>query len=167
MEIVDPYNIPMLKGMKDTFVDVKATLDNHTTVIIEMQVLNVEAFEKRVLYNAGTMNMIPDNMNSEIEQAFNIINEAGLSEEELEAQHKRHDFIWLQKASIQKATKDGLSLGIKQGREQGREEGRKQGREEGREQGIEQMIVEMKSNEIPIATIAKITKLTEKEIREV
>ena len=33
--IVDPYNIPMLKGMKDTFVDVKAVLDNDTKVIIE------------------------------------------------------------------------------------------------------------------------------------
>ena len=64
--IEDPYNIPMLKGMKDSFVDVKATLDNDTKVIIEMQVLNHQgftgnfsssdetafaSFEKRVLYN--------------------------------------------------------------------------------------------------------------------
>jgi predicted transposase/invertase (TIGR01784 family) len=49
---VDPYNIPMLKWMKDTFVDVKAVLDNDTKVIIEMQVLNYHGFEKRVLYNA-------------------------------------------------------------------------------------------------------------------
>ncbi len=34
------------KGMKDTFVDIKAKLDNNTTVIIEMQVLNNEGFEK-------------------------------------------------------------------------------------------------------------------------
>jgi predicted transposase/invertase (TIGR01784 family) len=33
--------------------DVKAKLDNHTTVIIEMQVLNTEGFEKRILYNAA------------------------------------------------------------------------------------------------------------------
>jgi predicted transposase/invertase (TIGR01784 family) len=51
LEIVDPYNIPLLKGMKDTFVDVKARLEDQTIVIIEMQVLNHDGFEKRVLYN--------------------------------------------------------------------------------------------------------------------
>jgi len=50
LDRVDPYNIPMIK---DTFVDVKAFLDNNTTVIIEMQVLNHKGFEKRVLYNAA------------------------------------------------------------------------------------------------------------------
>ena len=49
LTIVDPYSIPMLKGMKDTFVDVKAVLDNDTQVIIEMQVLNNEGLEKRIL----------------------------------------------------------------------------------------------------------------------
>ena len=51
--IVDPYNIPMIKGVKDTFVDVKAVLDDDTKVIIEMQVLNHKGFEKRVLFNAA------------------------------------------------------------------------------------------------------------------
>ena len=46
LTIVDPYNIPMLKGMRDTFVDVKAELDDGRRVIIEMQVLNHEGFEK-------------------------------------------------------------------------------------------------------------------------
>ncbi len=40
LEIVDPYNIPMIKGMKDSFVDVKARLEDDSLVIIEMQVLN-------------------------------------------------------------------------------------------------------------------------------
>jgi len=53
LAIVDPYNIPQLKGMKDTFVDVKAVLSDETTVIIEMQVLNHPGFENRVLYNAA------------------------------------------------------------------------------------------------------------------
>lgn len=35
--------------------DVKAVLSNKTKVIIEMQVLNVEGFEKRVLYNAAKL----------------------------------------------------------------------------------------------------------------
>ena len=38
LEIVDPYQIPLLKGMKDSYVDVKAILSNHTKVIIEMPV---------------------------------------------------------------------------------------------------------------------------------
>ena len=38
LTIVDPYTIPMIKGMKDTFVDVKAVLNDDTQVIIEMQV---------------------------------------------------------------------------------------------------------------------------------
>ena len=37
--------------MKETYLDIKAVLDNGYTVIIEMQVLNVEDFEKRVIYN--------------------------------------------------------------------------------------------------------------------
>ena len=53
LTIVDPYNIPMLKGMKDTFVDVKAILSDNSKVIIEMQVINHDGFEKRVLYNAA------------------------------------------------------------------------------------------------------------------
>lgn len=53
LEIIDPYQAPQLKGMKDTFLDVKATLNDSKTVIIEMQVLNVLGFEKRVLYNAA------------------------------------------------------------------------------------------------------------------
>jgi predicted transposase/invertase (TIGR01784 family) len=51
LDILDPYNVPALKGMKDTFVDVKAKLKNDTIVIIEMQVLNHDGFEKRILYN--------------------------------------------------------------------------------------------------------------------
>jgi predicted transposase/invertase (TIGR01784 family) len=53
LTIVDPYNIPMLQGMKDTYVDVKAELNDGRRVIIEMQILNHEGFEKRVLYNAA------------------------------------------------------------------------------------------------------------------
>ena len=51
--ILDPYQAPRIKGIKDSYLDVKATLVDGTTVIIEMQVLNVLGFEKRVLYNAA------------------------------------------------------------------------------------------------------------------
>jgi len=185
LTIVDPYNIPMLKGMKDTFVDVKAQLNDGSRVIIEMQVLNHEGFEKRVLYNAaknysvqltkgdayhllnpvialtitdfilfegshelishfkllekkqfieysddielifielpkfnkteaelatiqdkwlyfiknaGDLDYVPHNLEQELEKAFSIANEANLSAEELELQHKKRDWVYIQKS---------------------------------------------------------------------
>jgi len=214
LKIVDPYNIPMLKGMKDTFVDVKAELDDGSRVIIEMQVLNHEGFEKRVLYNAaknysiqltkgdayhllnpvialtitdfilfdnsadlinhfkliekkqfieysddielifielpkfnktenqletiqdkwlyfiknaGDLDYIPNNLDQELNKAFNIANEANLSVEELELQHKKRDWIYIQKSSIELATKTGLKQGLEQGLKQGLEQGLEQG----------------------------------------
>ena len=53
LSIEDPYNVPKLKGMKDTTVDVKATLADKSQVIIEMQILNHDSFESRILYNAA------------------------------------------------------------------------------------------------------------------
>ncbi len=52
LEILNPYLAPKIRGVKDTYLDVKAkTVVGE--VIIEMQVLNVEGFEKRILYNAA------------------------------------------------------------------------------------------------------------------
>ncbi|MGB3510061.1 MAG: Rpn family recombination-promoting nuclease/putative transposase [Microcoleaceae cyanobacterium] len=51
LEIIDPYNPGTTRSIKDTYLDVRAFLDNGSTVIIEMQVLNVEAVEKPVIYN--------------------------------------------------------------------------------------------------------------------
>jgi len=53
LTIEDPYNVPKLQGMKETAVDVKATLADKTKVIIEMQVLNHDGFESRILYNTA------------------------------------------------------------------------------------------------------------------
>ena len=207
LTIVDPYQLPMIKGMKDTYVDVKAKLADGRQVIIEMQVLNVQGFEQRILYNAaksyslqlqkgddyallnpmialtltdfqlfdtpditsrfkliekqhlleygddielifielpkfnlaeadlktakdrwlyfvknaGSLKFIPDSLAKEphIHQAFDIANEAGLSDEELEAQEKRFDFIRLQKGSIEKALHDGMVKGQEIGLEKG------------------------------------------------
>jgi predicted transposase/invertase (TIGR01784 family) len=52
VEIQDPYLAPKIKGMKDSFVDVRATDEQGKHYIIEMQVLPVKSFEQRVLYNA-------------------------------------------------------------------------------------------------------------------
>jgi predicted transposase/invertase (TIGR01784 family) len=53
LDILNPYQAPRVRGMKDTYLDVKARLQDDTSVIIEMQVLNVEGFEQRILYNAA------------------------------------------------------------------------------------------------------------------
>jgi predicted transposase/invertase (TIGR01784 family) len=53
IEILNPYLAPRIRGIKDTYLDVKATIDDNSNVIIEMQVLNVEGFEKSILYNAA------------------------------------------------------------------------------------------------------------------
>ena len=51
LEIIDPYSPGDVISLKDIYLDVKALLNNGSNVIIEMQVLNVPAFEKRVVYN--------------------------------------------------------------------------------------------------------------------
>lgn len=58
LEILNPYLAPKIRGVKDTYLDIKAKIidsatNEERTVIIEMQVLNVEGFEKRILYNAA------------------------------------------------------------------------------------------------------------------
>jgi predicted transposase/invertase (TIGR01784 family) len=53
LTIVDPYQAPLVANLKNTYVDIKAYLDNGTQVIIEMQVLNHPGFDKRVLSNVA------------------------------------------------------------------------------------------------------------------
>ncbi|WP_293332443.1 Rpn family recombination-promoting nuclease/putative transposase [Microcoleus sp. CAWBG58] len=53
LEIINPNLPPKVEGLKDTYLDVKAKLRDGTLVIIEMQVINVQSFGKRVLYNAA------------------------------------------------------------------------------------------------------------------
>jgi len=47
IEIIDPYSAASVTGLKDTYLDVKAKITGNKTVIVEMQVLNVAAFEKK------------------------------------------------------------------------------------------------------------------------
>ncbi len=239
LTIVDPYNIPMIKGVKDTFVDVKAILDDNTKVIIEMQVLNHQGFEKRVLYNAaknysiqlnkreeyhllnpvialnivdfdmftdsnsvitnfkliekeqllhynddielifvelpkfdkpleelenikdqwvyfvknaGSLEYIPHNLDHIIQQALENANEANLNREELEAQHKRKEFISIQRLALMKADTDGFSRGIEQGIEQGKIEERKK------------LIVKAYRNGTPTNIIGSFVDMSEEEV---
>jgi len=234
--IVDPYNIPMIKGMKDTYVDVKAELDNKSHVIIEMQVLNHEGFEKRILYNAakkysaqlkkgdnyhllnpvialtitdfelfpeqkdlishfkllekkhlieysddielifielpkftkkeeelnsiqdkwlyfiknaGSMEYVPKNLNDEIEKAYQMANEANFCEEELDLQHRKRDWVYIQKSSIELASKTGKA----------------EGKAEGRLEEKKQMAINMYQANMDIKVISQVTGLSISDIK--
>ena len=50
-KIINPYNPGQIESLKDTYLDVQATLSDNSTVIIEMQTSRMQAFDKRVAYN--------------------------------------------------------------------------------------------------------------------
>ncbi len=51
LEIVDPYNSGDIISLRESYLDVKAVLNDGSIVIIDMQVLNVPTFQKLVIYN--------------------------------------------------------------------------------------------------------------------
>ena len=53
VDIVDPYQLPTLKGGRVTIIDVKARDQNNNNYIVEMQVAEFNGFDKRVLYYAS------------------------------------------------------------------------------------------------------------------
>ena len=53
VDILTPYQLPAIKGGKVTIVDVKAKDQSGKNYIIEMQVAEVDGFDKRVLYYAS------------------------------------------------------------------------------------------------------------------
>ncbi|MDX2195579.1 MAG: Rpn family recombination-promoting nuclease/putative transposase [Cytophagales bacterium] len=53
VEILTPYQLPDIKGGKVTIVDIKAKDQNQKTYIVEMQVAEIDGFDKRVLYYAS------------------------------------------------------------------------------------------------------------------
>ena len=69
--------------------------------------------ESFFVQGAGSLEVKPVTLSSvpEIDHALEIANEAGLTCTELEAQHKRRDFIMLQRGSVKKALKDGYEKG--------------------------------------------------------
>ncbi|HSN98297.1 MAG TPA: Rpn family recombination-promoting nuclease/putative transposase [Candidatus Nanopelagicales bacterium] len=53
VELLSPEQRPHVDGLKHSIVDVKCIDARGTIYVVEMQVLNVEGFEKRVVYNAA------------------------------------------------------------------------------------------------------------------
>ncbi|MEA2049979.1 MAG: hypothetical protein U9O56_04540 [Campylobacterota bacterium] len=113
--------------------------------------------------NAGRLEYVPSNLNEEIQTALEVVNEANLSKDELEAQHKRKEFISIQKLSILKAKEDGLQQGIEEGIEKGIEKGIMQGIEQEKLtiakksllQGIDKETISLITN-IPVSMIEKL-----------
>lgn len=52
LEYLSPHQAPRIEGKKVSIVDVKCVDAQGTRYIVEMQVLNVEGFDKRLVYNA-------------------------------------------------------------------------------------------------------------------
>jgi predicted transposase/invertase (TIGR01784 family) len=53
VDILNPYQLPTIKGGKVTIVDIKAKDQNQKSYIVEMQVAPIDGFDKRVLYYAS------------------------------------------------------------------------------------------------------------------
>ncbi|MEM7589097.1 MAG: Rpn family recombination-promoting nuclease/putative transposase [Myxococcota bacterium] len=53
LQLQDPYNVPRLKGLKESYLDVRVRQQNGKWILVEMQVVNVPGFEKRILFNAA------------------------------------------------------------------------------------------------------------------
>lgn len=51
LTIINPYNPGQIITLKDTYLDVKAVLEDDSIVVIEMQVAPIKAFSKRIIYN--------------------------------------------------------------------------------------------------------------------
>ncbi len=50
IEILNPYQMPKMEGLKETILDIKAVDKSGVTFIVEIQVQKQKGFEKRVLY---------------------------------------------------------------------------------------------------------------------
>ncbi|MDY7014436.1 MAG: Rpn family recombination-promoting nuclease/putative transposase, partial [Cyanobacteriota bacterium] len=51
LKIINPYNPGKIDTLKETYLDVKATLFDGSIVVIEMQIARMSAFSKRIVYN--------------------------------------------------------------------------------------------------------------------
>ncbi len=104
----------------------------------EDELVSVEDKWLYFIKHAGHLTAIPQSLNEPcIVDAFGRINEAALTPEELELQQKRHEFIQIQRTSIELAEEKGRAEGREEGLEEGIEIGVEQGRAEGLEEGIE------------------------------
>ncbi len=86
----------------------------------------LETIEDKWIYfiqNAGSLTTIPQTLNEPcIVDAFERINEAAMTPEELELQQKRHAFIQIQRSGLELAEEKGRAEGLEAGIELGKQE---------------------------------------------
>ncbi|NOQ65175.1 MAG: Rpn family recombination-promoting nuclease/putative transposase, partial [Methyloprofundus sp.] len=119
------------------------------------------------IQNAGQLQFIPEQIDQNIKRALDIANEANLSVEELELQHKRKEFIFIQKSSIELARERGMEQGLEAGIEQGIERGIEQGLEQGIENTLKKIVMNAYRSGVPLQSISDITGLSEKDINSI
>lgn len=107
--------------------------------------------------NAGSMEYVPKNLNDEIEKAYQMANEANFSEEELDLQRRKRDWVYLQKSSIE--------LASKMGRAEGHEKGLQEGKAKGRLEEKKQMAINMYQANVDIKVISQVTGLRVSDIK--
>ena len=111
----------------------------------EEELSNIQDKWLYFIKNVGSLEYVPKNLSKEIEKAFQIANEANFNEEELELQYRKRDWIYIQKSSIELASKTG--------------------REEGKLVERKQISIKMHQANVDIEVISQVTGLTVEEIK--
>ncbi|MDQ7023678.1 MAG: Rpn family recombination-promoting nuclease/putative transposase [Candidatus Gracilibacteria bacterium] len=107
--------------------------------------------------NADDLKFIPENIKSEeIKTAYEISEQFGWTEGELELYESRDRAVAAQKDKMNTAREEGLEKGREEGLEKGREEGREEGIEKGREEGEKNKELELISNLMKAMSISKV-----------
>jgi cytochrome c oxidase accessory protein FixG len=100
---------------KEEFIDYS---DDIELIFIELpkfkkKLSELNSIQEKFIYfikNTQNLEYIPKEL-EDISDALEVINEASLTKEELELQHKRKEFIFVQKSSIELAKEQGLEQG--------------------------------------------------------
>ena len=85
---------------------------------------------------------------------------------ELYRKDVKAEMDYMKKQGREEGKKQGREEGKKQGREEGKKEGREEGKKQGREEGERMIALKMLKDGIPLEQIAKYTKFTIVEIKE-
>jgi hypothetical protein len=142
--IKNPYQVPKLKELKETILDIKAVDKRNIHYIIEMQVFHTTAFE--------------------------VANQMSWSKEELDAYDARGIYIQDERGRLEAAQDEGKKIGLDEGKKIGLDEGKKIGLDEGKKIGRKgretEIAGDLKRKGVSIDIIAASTGLTKEEIEK-
>ncbi len=115
------------------------------------------------LKNLDNFDHIPSILNEPLfQKAFDTLEEANLTPEQLEQYQKSLLIYWELKDVVDTARDEGKEEGLKEGLQKGREEGR----EEGKLAGILQVAKNMKQQSLDVEIIQQVTGLTPDDIKK-